>query len=367
MKLLAVIEASSVTGPAKNLIDFAKLARELPPGERVETSVATFEREADREAGPNAFLEALREAGIPAFSILQNSRLDRRGMTGLREAFRRFTPDIVQTHAQKGHFLLRLSGLNAQRPWIAFHHGYTRTYFRVRVYNQLDRWSLRGAARIVTVSDAFERQLHGLRIPHERISVVHNAVDPHWMEGLPDATGLRTRLGIAAGERIVLTVGRLSQEKAHTDLVLAMKRLQELTPQARSRLIIVGEGPEEERIRETARACGVAVTFAGFVRDPRPYYAIADVVVLSSLTEGSPNALLEAMAARVPVVATAVGGIPEIVTIASTLADSDATSRRVAAARALIETQHSPKARVAQLVKIYRQCIEEANTNAHRH
>jgi len=386
MKLLAVIEASSVTGPAKNLIDFAKLARELPPTERIETSVATFERES--ASRPDAFMEAVREAGIPIFSIVQRSVADRRAISGLREAFHRFTPDIVQTHAVKGHFLMRMSGLNAERPWIAFHHGYTFTDLKMRAYNQLDRWSLRGASRIVTVSAAFERQLRSQGTPPQRISVLHNAIDSHWMSGLPDATGLRAALGFASEDRVVLTVGRLSQEKAHTDLVLAMKRLGELTPQIPARLIIVGEGPERDRIQQTARACGLTdnVTLAGFVRDPRPYYAIADVVVLSSLTEGSPNALLEAMAARVPVVATAVGGIPEIVqdqesallvpsrepealasAIAATFADPAATSRRVAAARALIETRHSPEARAAQLVKIYQESIQTTNDHAHRH
>jgi glycosyltransferase involved in cell wall biosynthesis len=208
------------------------------------------------------------------------------------------------------------------------------------------------------------------------------------MDGLPDPSGLHAQLGVAPGERVVLTVGRLSREKAHADLVLAMQRLRELAPQTRVRLVVVGEGPERDRIAETARACGVAenITFAGFVRDPRPYYAIADVVVLSSLTEGSPNALLEAMAAGVPVVATAVGGIPEIVqdresallvpsrqpdalasAIASTFADPVAAGRRADAARLLIETRHSPQARVMQLVKIYRESIETANEDAHRH
>jgi glycosyltransferase involved in cell wall biosynthesis len=388
MKLLAVIEASSVTGPAKNLIDFARLARELPPDQRIETSVATFELESARSPAPNAFLEALREAGIPAFTIVQRSVTDRRAVTGLREAVRRFTPDIVQTHAVKGHFLLRLSRLNAQLPpqvpWIAFHHGYTFPDLKMRFYNQLDRWSLRGAARVLTVSLAFQRQLRRLGVPAQRITVVHNAIDSQWIGGLPDASGLRAGLGVAMGERVVLTVGRLSREKAHTDLVLAISRLRELAPHISTRLIIVGEGPERDRILETARACGLAesVTLAGFVRDPRPYYAIADAAVLSSLTEGSPNALLEAMAACVPVVATAVGGVPEIVqdresallvpsqqpdalaaALASIFADPVSASRRAAAARSLIEMRHSPQERVAHLAKIYRESIE----HAHRH
>jgi glycosyltransferase involved in cell wall biosynthesis len=387
MKLLAVIEASSVTGPAKNLIDFARLARDLPSDQRIETSVATFERESVKSA-PNPFLEALCEAGIPAISIAQRSVTDRRAISGLREAFDRFQPDILQTHAVKGHFLTRLSGLSAKRPWIAFHHGYTFPDLKMRAYNQLDRWSLRDAARIVTVSLAFERQLRRHGVSSERISVLHNAIDPELMDRLPDSAALRAALGISAEDRIVLTVGRLSREKAHTDLVLAMSRLREISPQISARLIVVGEGPERERIQQIARECGVSdqMILTGFVRDPRPYYSIADVAVLSSLTEGSPNALLEAMAARVPVVATNVGGIPEIVedrqsallvpprqpaalasAIASVFADPASASDRAVIARSLIEAWHSPQARVGQLSELYRQAVADANAHAHRH
>ncbi len=385
MKLLAVMEASSVTGPAKNLIDFARLARELPPESRVETSVVTFEREGS--LGPNAFREALREEGIPASSIVQRSVTDRRTLAGLREACDRFAPDIVQTHAVKGHFLMRLSGIGTKRPWVAVHHGYTFTDLKMRAYNQLDRWSLRAPARILTVSQAFERQLRELGVPANRITVLHNSIDPDWMAGLestagvPDSSALRSRLGIAPGERVVLTVGRLSFEKAHTDLVTAISRL---PPNDSVRLIIVGEGPERGRIEQTIRDLGLGarVTLAGFVRDPRPYYAAADIVALSSLTEGSPNALLEAMAAGVPGVATAVGGIPEIVqdsesallgpsrqpealasALAATLADPEAGRRRAANARSLVERRHSPQARVLFLAKLYRDLLAHASAD----
>lgn len=385
MKLLAVMEASSVTGPAKNLIDFARLARELPPESRIETSVVTFEREGSLK--PNAFREALREEGIPASSIVQRSVTDRRTLAGLREACDRFAPDVVQTHAVKGHFLMRLSGIGTKRPWVAVHHGYTFTDLKMRAYNQLDRWSLRAPARILTVSQAFERQLRELGVPANRITVLHNSIDPDWMAGLqstagvPDSTALRSRLGIAPGERVVLTVGRLSFEKAHTDLVTAISRL---PPQVSPRLIIVGEGPERGRIEQTIRDLGLGarVTLAGFVRDPRPYYGAADIVALSSLTEGSPNALLEAMTAGVPVVATAVGGIPEIVedsesallvpsrqpealasALAATLADPEAARRRAANARSLIESRHSPQARVLFLAKLYRDLLAHASAD----
>src|SRR5580658_1748065 len=119
MKLLAVIEAASVTGPAKNLIDFARSARELPPDTRIETSVVTFDREGSNV--PNPFLDALRDSGIPVRCVCQHSAADRSALDGLRAAFEEFAPDILQTHAVKSHFLMRLSGLAKRRPWVAFH------------------------------------------------------------------------------------------------------------------------------------------------------------------------------------------------------------------------------------------------------
>ena len=107
-------------------------------------------------------------------------------------------------------------------------------------------------------------------------------------------------------------MGRLSREKDHLSLLRAVSQLRDLNMQ----LVIVGEGPERVAIESAIRelALSDAVTMTGQVPSAEPYYGIADVAVLSSLSEGSPNALLEAMAAGVPVVATAVGGVPEIVT-----------------------------------------------------
>ena len=117
---------------------------------------------------------------------------------------------------------------------------------------------------------------------------------------------------------MILIVGRLSREKDHLSLLRALSQLAVVRGgegAAIAHLLIVGEGPERARIEAAIRHLGLSemVTLTGQVPSAEPYYGIADLAVLSSLSEGSPNALLEAMAARVPVVATAVGGIPEIV------------------------------------------------------
>jgi glycosyltransferase involved in cell wall biosynthesis len=184
---------------------------------------------------------------------------------------------------------------------------------------------------------------------------------------------LRAKLGIGPGKKVVLIVGRLSSEKDHGTLLEAMRRLRGIAPEAH--LVIAGDGPERPKIEQAIRALGLAglVTLAGQVPSAEPYYGIADVCVLSSLSEGSPNALLEAMAAGVPVAATAVGGVPEMAAhgesallvapgdceamtnAIATLLTDEALARRLAErARSVVLERHAPEARTRRLIEIYR-------------
>jgi glycosyltransferase involved in cell wall biosynthesis len=145
-------------------------------------------------------------------------------------------------------------------------------------------------------------------------------------------------------------------------------------PATKFKLVVVGEGPERERVEAAALSLGLdaCVVFAGHASDVRPFYALADVLALPSHSEGSPLVLLEAMAAGVPVVATSVGGVPEVATdgetallvpphdpaaMASALARvlSDATLARALAdkAAAHVAEHFSPEARARSLIRIY--------------
>jgi glycosyltransferase involved in cell wall biosynthesis len=273
----------------------------------------------------------------------------------------------------KSHFLLRLSGLWRQYPWVAFHHGYTRPNKKMELYNRLDRWSLRKAAQVVTVTAAFERELLEAKVPPRRILVLHNAISPDWASGISSVQVQELRLALAPkGEKLLLSVGRLSQEKAHQDLLEALRLLSASRPDLDWRLAVVGEGPERARLEDAAAPFHGCVTFAGQISDVRAYYAAADLFVLPSHSEGSPNVLLEAMAARLPIVATAVGGIPEIVTgdehallvpprqpdalaraIERMLDSPELAARLVEAAAARIAHKYSPEARTRHLAELY--------------
>jgi glycosyltransferase involved in cell wall biosynthesis len=364
LRLLAIIEATSITGPVKNLLEFARLAT----AENVFTTIATFTR-AEPE---NQFTRAVQELsrthqGIFLETIPESGPFDPAPLRSLRALVARVQPDIIQTHAVKSHFLVRSAGLSKTAPWVAFHHGYTWPTLKARAYNQFDRWSLRAAKQVLTVSIPFRDQLVVAGVRPERIQIIHNAISADW-----GAEGLRAEAGIPAGRKVILIVGRLSREKDHLTLLEAVHRLR---PAITPHLIIVGDGPEKQRIDEKIRQLDLTgfVTLTGHQSSAEPWYGLADVAVLSSLSEGSPNALLEAMATNVPVVATAVGGVPEIVTdeeSALLVKPGDATAMSAAIARILNEpklatrlakrshelilARHTPEARVRRLVAIYR-------------
>jgi glycosyltransferase involved in cell wall biosynthesis len=366
LRLLAVIEAYSMTGPAKNLIEFATLARELD----VDTAVATFIRGQES----NIFIETARSSGVHVHVLGERGLGDRAVLKDLADLVSRDGPDVIQTHAVKSHFLARFAGLPRLAPWIAFHHGYTWPTLRARAYNQLDRWSLRAASKVLTVSIPFREELASKGVSRDRIEIVHNAIRPDWGTKKP-ASDLRAALGFAADRNVILIVGRLSREKDHLTLLRAVDRLRsKLNPH----LLIVGEGPERARIEQEVKQLGLSgqVTLTGHQRSAEPYYGIANLAVLSSRSEGSPNALLEAMAAGVPVVATSVGGIPEIVkheesallvppgdidsmaaAVAKLLTDPSLAKRFVERGRMLVLVKHSPQARAKRLADIYRSVV----------
>jgi len=403
MRLLVILEGATVSGPAKNLLEFCRISKGIETNPSVTTSFAIFVRGNDKGPGgetlSNDLLEAVKVTGAEVHCIHERFPFDPQVIPRLRHLVKLLAPDIIQTHFVKSHFLVRLSGVWRLRPWIAFHHGYTADARRTVAYNQLDRWSLRAPSRIVAVCQAFERQLTSRGVPSSRISVLHNGISSDWLskdwlsnreEIVDDQRTLMAHKDAAGGrgrELVVLAVGRLSKEKAFVDLIVGMSKLRQSRPDLLVRLLIVGEGPEKTRIERAVYGCRMQdrVRMVGHVRDVRPYYRMADALAISSVSEGSPNVLLEAMAAGVPIVATSVGGIPEIVTdrktglliqpgspddmaaaLALLLSDPRLSESLVSNARELITNRYSPQSRTQSLVKLYEQVMARPTLNIAR-
>src|SRR5664279_86754 len=211
---------------------------------------------------------------------------------------------------------MRVTGLARRVPWIAFHHGFTTTNLKDKIHSHVARWAMKGATHIVTVCQAFSHDLTLSGILASRISIQHNSVESFVRPTDEEVWLLRKQLGIPGDVGVVLAVGRLSSEKGHIDLIEGTALLlRAADAAAQFRVVIVGDGPERTMLESRLQELGLGdrVLLVGQQRDVRPYYAIADILVLPSHSEGSPNVLLEAMAAGVPIVATAVGGTVELV------------------------------------------------------
>jgi len=313
LRILAMMEASSVTGPAKNLLGFCRWLQ-TAEGARTGLSIAiaTFTRNAGKDN--QAFAKAVDATGVHLHSIHERHRFDPGVILQLREIVNKFDPQIIQTHNNKSHLLIKLqAALRRPRLWIAFHHGYTYTDLKQRLFNSVDRLSLRSADRVVTVCQAFEPSLAACGVTRDRVRILHNSVAPFAPVPPSEVSNLRTRLGICPDTALILTIGRFSLEKGHAILLHALRQLR--STQRKWKMVFVGAGPEQENLVRLADSLGLGdfVVFAGSQADVAPFYSAADLFTLPSLTEGSSNVLLEAMAAKLPIVATNAGGNAEIV------------------------------------------------------
>jgi glycosyltransferase involved in cell wall biosynthesis len=219
----------------------------------------------------------------------------------LRQLVKEFSPDIVHAHMVPGALLGRLARRRAQA---GLSYGLVTT-----VHNEFQRSSdlMRLGDRVVAVSGAVAAAMARRGIPAERLRVVRN--------GTIGSARLASREGAApltlAGPSIV-TVSGMYARKGVPDLIRAFALLRSKIGGAQ--LYCVGDGPDRALCEELARELGVAdmVHFPGFTHDPRPYMRAADVFVLASHSESFSLVLSEAREAGCAIVATAVGGIPEV-------------------------------------------------------
>jgi len=176
------------------------------------------------------------------------------------------------------------------------------------------RANLAACSHLICVCSELKRVALELGMPESRVSVVGNGVDTSVFRPL-DRDACRRKLGLPADERLILSVGHLVERKGFHILLRAFARLKE---RARLRVIIAGDGEMRQALGKLADELGISdrVTFAGAVRnDALPeWYSAADCFVMASSREGWPNAVCEALACGLPVVATRVWGTPEIVT-----------------------------------------------------
>jgi glycosyltransferase involved in cell wall biosynthesis len=244
---------------------------------------------------------------------------DVRAFIGLLSLARSFKPDIVHTHLAKAGALGRVAArLAGARVVLHTYHGSVfRGYFGQResgVYLGIERGLARISTRIVAITSGQKADLVSLGIaPASKIVEIPLGLDLDQFRDLPARDDAVGALGLPPDRRYVAIVARLVPIKDVPTFVRALARVTEARPDVCG--LVVGDGPERGTVEGIARNLGLGdrCHFLGWRSDLTNVYAASDVVALSSLNEGSPVSVIEAMAAGRPVVATAVGGVPDVV------------------------------------------------------
>jgi glycosyltransferase involved in cell wall biosynthesis len=303
----------------------------------------------------------------------------------LYQLIRQERPHIVHTHMAKAGTAGRLAARLAGVPIVVHtYHGHVfHSYFgplKTGLFLNIERALGRITDRIVAVGEQQRQELVGYRVaPAEKIVSIPLGLEiDDMLQAEAERGQLRTELGLNGTHKLVGIVARLVPIKAHEIFLEAAARISSRMPNAR--FVIVGDGERRAELEQRAHRLGLAerAVFLGWRRDMRAVYADLDVVVLTSLNEGSPVAIIEAMAAARPVVSTDVGGVSEVVrsgqcgllvpprdpaalaeAVISILNDPIEAERLGRSARAAVYPKYSAARLVADIERLYLELIEQ--------
>lgn len=272
-------------------------------GHRVRVAALTLDGGA-----PHPLVSSLRHSGVEADEWAFDHRAYLSEARRVRRTCREWRPDVVHTHGYHADVVAGTAARAEGVPVAATVHGFLGGGWRNRLYERLQRWAFRGFDAVVPVSRPLAEELAEDGVPPERLHPIPNAWGEH-VEPVSREEARRS-LGIEESAKVIGWVGRVGREKGLDVLLEALAGLEN----ADWRLSVVGDGDRREALEARVAELGLAgrVRWHGLVEGAGRYFRAFDLFCLSSRTEGMPVVLFEAMEAGVPVVATRVGGVEEM-------------------------------------------------------
>ncbi len=253
------------------------------------------------------------ERGVATVGLGMRSAFDVGVLLRAARLARQWRPHLVHTHLFKADVAGAHAADSARARLVSTKHN-EDPQLRWPGVRTLARRVARQADAVVAISEAVRRHVTGnLDLAENDVKLIRYGIDLAEMDARPDAPDLRSEIGAPPGTPLLVFAGRLVPQKALEVLISSMVRIRQQVPAVR--LAIVGRGPQETEMRERVRALDLEphVRFLGFRPDAPSLMRQADLLVLPSRWEGLGLVLLEAMAARCPVVASRIGAIPEVV------------------------------------------------------
>lgn len=349
IRIVQLMASPFVGGPERQMLG---LARTLPF--EFETIFLSFAEHGQA----TAFLDLCTHSGFQTGMLRANTPHLCAAVHEVAEQLRDLDADLLCCNGYKPDIVGWLAARRIGIPVVAVAHGWTAVTTKVRLYETLDRWLLRRMDGTVCVSSAQAEQLRRAHVPADRLRVIHNAiaadasadVDPEYRQRLLELFPETPRAVVGAA-------GRLSPEKGLEHLIDAAALCRQSDPGLG--FVVFGDGPLRQALEQRIAARNLQAHFilAGFHDDWLRFVPHLSLLAMPSLTEGMPVVLLEALAAGLPAVASAVGGIPEVIDDGVNgflVPPSDAP----ALARRLLQLAHSETLRT-ELARQGRQRVRE--------
>jgi glycosyltransferase involved in cell wall biosynthesis len=384
IRVLRVIARLNMGGPA---IHVSNLAAGLAPRGYHTTLVA-----GSLARGEDSMAFLADRLGVSVVSVPEIQREisflhDARSIARVAGLIRRMRPHILHTHTAKAGVIGRAAALAAApaRPPVVLHtfHGHVlKGYFdpvRTRFFREIERGFAKASDALVAVSPEVRDELVALGIaPRDKFAVVRLGIPLEERLGDPSADlDYRALYGIAPSAFVVGWVGRMTAVKDAGTVLQIVRALRRRGVDAA--LCMVGDGPDRDRLEQLAHDLEIARScfFVGYQADVAGFYRLFDAFLLPSVNEGTPVSAIEALAAATPVVATSVGGVPDVVRdgvdgylvsmgdvegaakkLAALAADPELRDRLGSSGRARVLSRYSVARLVDDIDRLYRSLLE---------
>ncbi len=320
------------------------------------------------------------EAGATLIDIPESGPLDPRSLLKLYREIKAFGPDLLHPHDYKTNALSVVLGRLFGIPVVTTLHGFVTLGGRLDLYYRIDRWAIARMHHAIAVSGDLYEHLVELNVPDDKRTLIENGIDLELYQRKESPYAAKIRLGFDPDVPVIGAVGRLYPEKGFENLIKAVARI--VASGQQCHLVIIGEGEHravlEQQVGEYQLDAHVTLVGHQDQDSLIAWYQAMDLFVLSSLREGLPNVLLEAMALQVPVVATSVGGVPALISdeadgllvepdsdeqlagaIQRMLTDAPLRTRLAAGGHAVIEQRYCFRRRMERIVEVYDRILSQ--------